>query len=60
MGAIITKCPVTGQEIPTGIETDAATFARITSLVGRVWCPHCREEHQWSGQASYIREDKGR
>jgi hypothetical protein len=54
LGTITTVCPVNGQEIATGIETNAQTFARIASIVGRVWCPHCHVEHEWSvGSARY-------
>jgi hypothetical protein len=45
---IVTNCPVTDKEIKTGIETEADTFSRIASIVGRVWCPFCKIEHEWS------------
>jgi hypothetical protein len=56
MAMIITVCPKTGAEIATGIETDPDTFARISSIVGRVWCVHCGTEHEWSTKTAYIRE----
>jgi hypothetical protein len=57
LGTITAICPVTGREIPTGIETNAETFARISSIVGRVWCPHCRAEHEWSVGAARFRDE---
>jgi hypothetical protein len=48
MAMIITTCPATKKSIATGIETDPDTFARITSITSRVWCPYCGCEHEWS------------
>jgi hypothetical protein len=48
LGTIIIACPVTGQDIATGIETDTETFSRIAELIGRAWCSHCQAEHDWS------------
>jgi cytochrome c-type biogenesis protein CcmH/NrfF len=57
MGMIVTKCPVTGHTIDTGIETDADTFKRITTIASRVWCPHCQSEHEWSAADASIAEE---
>jgi hypothetical protein len=59
LGSIVTNCPITDKEIPTGIETDLDTFSRIASIVGRVWCPHCKAEHQWSVAEARIRDVQG-
>jgi hypothetical protein len=56
LGTIITVCPVTDQDISTGIETDLETFSRISAIVGRVWCPHCKSEHEWSVSNAKIRD----
>jgi hypothetical protein len=58
VGAIITVCPVTGEDIPTGIETDRKTFAMIGQIVGRVWCPQCNAEHEWSVGNARLRDDR--
>jgi hypothetical protein len=58
MGMVVTTCPVTRKEIPTGIETDAQTFARIASLIGRVWCPFCNADHHWSAESARLRADE--
>jgi hypothetical protein len=57
VGAITTVCPVTGKEIATGIETNAETFARIATITGRVWCPYCQVEHEWSVGAAKFRDN---
>jgi hypothetical protein len=63
LGTIVTTCPITGKVIPTGIETDADTFCRISSIAGRVWCPHCQTEHEWSVERAKFteiyRDDEG-
>jgi hypothetical protein len=56
VGIIVTKCPVTGRELQTGIETDAESFARIASIVGRVWCPYCKTDHDWAAKQAYLRD----
>ena len=48
MSAVLTSCPATGQSIATGIDTDPATWRKVTDFVGRVFCPHCRTEHEWA------------
>ena len=58
MGMIVTVCPVTGNRIPTGIETDRDTFARISSMTSRVWCPHCKGEHEWSTENAFLSDNR--
>jgi hypothetical protein len=45
---IITKCPVTEQPIDTGIEIDETSFSLLPDFVGKIFCPNCRAEHEWS------------
>jgi hypothetical protein len=47
MGVLIIKCPVTGKEISTGVETDADGFARMPNLVAYAHCTHCMTDHAW-------------
>jgi hypothetical protein len=54
MGVVHTRCPVTGQDIDTGIETDEASFCRFTPFVGRVYCPHCQSEHEWTKDTAWV------
>ncbi len=48
MPKIFTNCLVTGQPIDTGIEIDDGSFARLPDFVGKIFCPHCGTEHEWS------------
>jgi hypothetical protein len=47
MGVLIIKCPNTGRDISTGIETDKDTFAAMPNDVVETRCPHCRTKHSW-------------
>jgi len=44
MGTLIFVCPATGEEVSTGLEMDLPTLQRLE--LGRVYCPHCRQQHQ--------------
>jgi hypothetical protein len=58
MAIVFTKCPVTGQPIDTGVEIDEASFVRLPSFVGRVFCPHCKTEHEWSKDSAWVADRK--
>ena len=47
MAMVMIKCPRSGGPVFTGIETDAATFARLPDSESRVFCPTCGSEHTW-------------
>jgi hypothetical protein len=58
MGLITILCPRTGQQVPTGLETDPATFDAIEEVRARVTCWACGGEHMWSKRwASFLAED---
>jgi len=47
MGTLIFVCPATGEEVSTGLEMDLPTLQRLE--LGRVYRPHCRQQHQMAG-----------
>jgi len=57
MPTIFTTCPVTGQQIDTGIETDEASFERLPRFVGRVFCSHCAAEHRLTKEICWLADD---
>jgi hypothetical protein len=59
MGAIFTLCPVTGQQIFTGIEADRESLSRIPAFRSRVRCSHCGDEHDWTQADAWVREPDG-
>ncbi len=56
MGAILIRCPITGQDVPTGIYMDEETFATLLPFTGQLMCPHCGKMHEWSKNQSWIEE----
>ena len=54
MPKIFTTCLVTGQPIDTGIEIDEASFALLPAFVGKIFCPHCNSEHEWSKETARV------
>ena len=59
MGLLVIRCPVTGQRIETGIETDVATLSAISYEIGRVFCPHCNQEHDWTKDMVEVLGEEG-
>ncbi len=48
MGTLVITCPVTGQKIETGIETDRDSLDLTPHFSSTIACPHCGEDHQFS------------
>lgn len=48
MGVISYKCPESGEEVTTAIETGKDTLVKMRAmdLTIWVWCPHCMAGHQ--------------
>jgi len=56
MAALFTACPTTGQMIPVGIETDKVSLSLAPSFIAQVFCPHCKTNHQWSKDTTWLEE----
>jgi hypothetical protein len=56
MGAIMIKCPTTGQSIATGIETDPNSFRQIPDVLSRSRSPLCGLEHHWWKREAWIED----
>lgn len=54
MAMVKIKCPVTGKDVPTGIEMDLQSFSSVTLTNNRVRCPHCGEMHTWSKSDAFL------
>ena len=57
MAKIYTTCPVTGHPIDSGIEIDGASFALLPMFAGKIFCRHCKTEHDWSKTTAQLIED---
>lgn len=47
MALVMIKCPQTGGQVSTGIETDVATFERLPDADAQLNCPQCGQVHVW-------------
>ena len=45
---LMIECSRTGHMIPTGIETDAQSFAVLPKVQSETYCQHCQRLHRWS------------
>lgn len=48
MSVVCYRCPQTGEEVTTAIETSKDTLVKMRTmdLTMWVWCPHCMAGHQ--------------
>jgi hypothetical protein len=51
---VFTTCLVSGQPIDTGIEIDEASFERLPTFIGKVFCSHCGTEHGWTKEQAWL------
>jgi hypothetical protein len=56
LGVVMTRCPTSGQEIETGIETDRRSFASLPFFIAIVCCPVCSGEHEFSNKDAWLCE----
>ncbi len=54
MGVVMTRCPQTGQEIPTGLEMNVSDFRRAPVFYAQVQCPVCDREHEWFAKDAWV------
>jgi hypothetical protein len=47
MHQIVFTCPVTGNEVPSGIETDKSSLEQLAPEEITLVCPHCGRPHTW-------------
>jgi hypothetical protein len=48
MAMVMIRCPATGHQAFTGIETDASSVNFIPPINTRLKCPRCGDTHVWS------------
>jgi len=49
-------CPATGNEVNTGLDIDAQSFAGMSRETTFLDCPHCPEPHQLAGVSAWLGE----
>lgn len=60
MGAVMMRCPATGEAIPTGLSSDAETFARSPVFFADAHCPLCNTTHRWFARDAWVEERRSR
>jgi hypothetical protein len=56
VGILMVRCPRTGQDFPSGIETDSSSFERTPAFSGTIRCPICGVDHPWSKIDTWLAE----
>jgi hypothetical protein len=59
MGIVMIRCPNTGRDISTGIDTDQASFDRLPDVLSHSRCPVCGLEHSWWKREARLADLKG-
>ena len=56
MGSLMVRCPRTGQDFSSGIETDRLSFELMPAFRATIHCPLCGVDHDWSKIDAWVRE----
>jgi hypothetical protein len=56
MGVIMFACPITGKEMPTGIECDEDSFRLISGNALSIQCSVCGQGHSWESLTRWLGE----
>jgi len=54
MGIIWIKCPATGRNASTGIETDAKGLSDFPDYLRDIRCPACGMRHSWLKEDAWL------
>jgi hypothetical protein len=57
MGIVTVACPNTGEQVPTGLITDAQTFATTDFEGHKFRCDACCEVHSWNKADATVHPD---
>jgi hypothetical protein len=54
MAEIFVRCPLTGEEISTGLTTESVMFASLPNVAMPVRCSSCGQEHKWRPKDAHL------
>jgi predicted metal-binding protein len=54
MSVVMIKCPQTGREVSTGIETQSETFDALLNVTAKMKCSACGGHHVWSRREAWL------
>jgi hypothetical protein len=55
MSEIMTRCPVTGEAVSTGLTTHSVIFESIPDVDTPMNCPVCGRQHFWSQRSAWVK-----
>ena len=58
MGAIVVRCPATGETIPTGIKADRVKFECSPVFFADTYCAICDADHRWFARDAWVEEPR--
>lgn len=59
MSQVLITCPVSGEEVPTGISLPPELFEEAVFADNSVTCPACGQVHVWSKEDAFLRNGDG-
>ena len=52
--AILVNCPVTGETVPTGLDTETVVFESLPVVEMPLGCPSCGRTHYWKRVQAWV------
>ena len=56
---VMTRCPASGEPIPTGLVADPKTWDARPIGLNRVSCSVCKQTHAWSKKDAFLEGSAG-
>jgi hypothetical protein len=56
MPDILIRCPVMGEPVPTGLDTETVIFESLPSIALPVECPSCGRAHHWRPTDAWVKD----
>lgn len=60
MDSLYFVCPVTGEKVDAGIESELSTLLKLRGKTVRAYCPHCAETHEWQVRDAFLEKARQR
>ena len=54
MSSVMIRCPATGLDVSTAIETEPSVFRKLPRVAGRMHCPACGQDHVWTVSCAWL------
>jgi hypothetical protein len=56
MGMVMTRCPVTGRQIATGVTADRVSYRAMPVFFALAYCRYCKTTHEWFARDGWVCE----